>query len=215
MTHGVSYFNWRHGKPRWEPGPALRKRGAKGRDLKDVSGRWFSLAPALDAAQALNDQFGVKAKPPPVPDEPVHTRQGYVYFLVHRDTVKIGFTVSVTSRLGSLTTALAAGFKLFCAVPGSRKDEARLHYMFRSLRLNGEWFQNTWAMRRFISNATAANGIRWDRPWANVKVPERKSDNPTSDADKASEQPSEMPVCSTPILRRKNIKINDMKNGGR
>lgn len=34
-------LKWREGRPRWEPSPAARKDGIKGRDLKDLQGRWI------------------------------------------------------------------------------------------------------------------------------------------------------------------------------
>jgi hypothetical protein len=48
------YLKWRAGRPRWEPGPALRARGYQGRDLKDDVGGWMTLWKACDAAEAIN-----------------------------------------------------------------------------------------------------------------------------------------------------------------
>jgi hypothetical protein len=48
------YLKWRDGRPRWEPGPMLRGKGHKGRDLKDEHGRWLTLGEAVDAAAAIN-----------------------------------------------------------------------------------------------------------------------------------------------------------------
>lgn len=50
----VPYLQWREGRPRWEPGPGLRARGHKGRDLKDDAGRWLGYGAAIEAARALN-----------------------------------------------------------------------------------------------------------------------------------------------------------------
>lgn len=49
-----AYFKWRNGRPRWEPGPGVRRLGFKGRDLKDASGAWLELGPAIAAAGAAN-----------------------------------------------------------------------------------------------------------------------------------------------------------------
>lgn len=54
MKVKIPYLQWRDGRPRWEPGPALRKRGLKGRDLKDGDGNWLPLGDAMKAAEALN-----------------------------------------------------------------------------------------------------------------------------------------------------------------
>lgn len=50
----VPYFVWRDGRPRWVPGPKLRARGWKGRDLKDEAGQFLPLQAALAAARDLN-----------------------------------------------------------------------------------------------------------------------------------------------------------------
>lgn len=56
MTNQVPYFQWREGRPRWEPGPTLRRQGFKGRDLRDESGGWLDFGNALKAASAINDE---------------------------------------------------------------------------------------------------------------------------------------------------------------
>jgi hypothetical protein len=47
----IPHVIWREGRPRFTPGPALRRLGHKGRDLKDVTGAWF----ALDATIAFSN----------------------------------------------------------------------------------------------------------------------------------------------------------------
>jgi hypothetical protein len=47
------YLKWRDGRPRFEPGPALRARGFTGRDLKDARGDW--LRTRWQAAGAIED----------------------------------------------------------------------------------------------------------------------------------------------------------------
>jgi hypothetical protein len=53
MKLKVPYLKWRNGRPRWEPGPALRDKGMRGRDLKSESGQWLPLDRAIEAATAL------------------------------------------------------------------------------------------------------------------------------------------------------------------
>lgn len=63
----VRYFKWRNGRPRWEPGPALRRLGLVGVDLKNASGQWLSEGDAIMRAQALNaeaDAQRLGSKPP-------------------------------------------------------------------------------------------------------------------------------------------------------
>lgn len=54
-----AYLKMRDGRPRWEPGPALRAAGWGGRDLKSVAGAWLGVREAIAAAEALNDEVAV------------------------------------------------------------------------------------------------------------------------------------------------------------
>jgi len=47
------YMKWRDGRPRWEPGPGIRK-AFPGRDLKDADGNWLGLEAAIVAAKVIN-----------------------------------------------------------------------------------------------------------------------------------------------------------------
>lgn len=71
MKLNVRYLKWRDGRPRWEPGPTLRGKGWKGRDLRSDSGEWLDLPAAIEAANRLNAEVaawraagGVKRRPP-------------------------------------------------------------------------------------------------------------------------------------------------------
>lgn len=67
-----AYFKWRGGRPRWEPGPTIRARGFKGRDLKDASGAWLSRGMAIDEAEGLN--AAVRGAPAAELPRPAYTR---------------------------------------------------------------------------------------------------------------------------------------------
>jgi hypothetical protein len=56
-----AYFKWRNGRPRWEPGPGLRRKGWQGRDLKDARGEWLSYGLAIDAAAGINLEVAQQA----------------------------------------------------------------------------------------------------------------------------------------------------------
>ena len=53
MSIKIKNVVWRDGRPRFEPGPALRKQGHKGKDLRHDDGRWFTAGEALDWSQAF------------------------------------------------------------------------------------------------------------------------------------------------------------------
>lgn len=44
----IPYVLWREGRPRFEPGPAVRRLGFSGEDLRHPDGRWFTRGEALD-----------------------------------------------------------------------------------------------------------------------------------------------------------------------
>jgi hypothetical protein len=81
MKLRIPYLQWRNGRPRWEPGPGLRAKGWKGRDLKDENGAWLELIAAMERAKALNDEVaawrmgGAPRKRTPVPLRPSRTAE--------------------------------------------------------------------------------------------------------------------------------------------
>ena len=157
MSHGVPYFVWRDGRPRWVPGSYVRAAGFKGRDLKDGKGKWLQLEAALDMARSLNIRANVTAdfRGPSGVERPTHLpphlrpshqrigppRQGYVYFLVSGDQVKIGFSTNPFGRARALKTSIAHPISCLVAVQGDSDDERYLHWILRRHRLNGEWFR--------------------------------------------------------------------------
>ena len=44
----IPYVLWRDGRPRFEPGPAVRRLGFSGEDLRHPDGRWYTRGEALD-----------------------------------------------------------------------------------------------------------------------------------------------------------------------
>ena len=166
MSHGVQYFVWRGGRPRWEPGPSVRQRGFRGRDLKHPDGTWLPLAAALDEAKNLNVQAGIsegrtrRSGTKKNVDDHV---QGYVYFLRSGEQIKIGFSAGPYSRISKLMTGLAYGVSSLGAVAGSKLDERQLHNEFADLRIHGEWFYAKWKLRLFMANSLAAGRLVWGK----------------------------------------------------
>lgn len=63
--------------------------------------------------------------------------EGQVYFLQSDNAVKIGWTSDLEQRMKSYSP----GAKILAVMPGTRKDETRLHRKFAHLRTNRrEWF---------------------------------------------------------------------------
>lgn len=65
---------------------------------------------------------------------------GHVYFARRGDTVKIGFSSAVRTRIATLETQAGARFDEVVTVAGSRAVEARYHRRFAEHREIGEWF---------------------------------------------------------------------------
>lgn len=57
MKLKVPYLKWRDGRPRWEPGPTMRKAGWKGRDLRDEAGQYLGLQEAMRATIEFNNEL--------------------------------------------------------------------------------------------------------------------------------------------------------------
>jgi hypothetical protein len=62
----ITHVVWRGGRPRFEPGPRLRKLGFRGRDLKHPNGTWFTYEEAAAESAAISSQAhsrGAMTKP--------------------------------------------------------------------------------------------------------------------------------------------------------
>lgn len=76
----------------------------------------------------------------------------YCYFIGNssKGFVKIGVTNDPMRRLSEIRTGNPYPVSLFCVVPGDETIEAMLHQAFGALRMEGEWFKITPALRAFI-----------------------------------------------------------------
>lgn len=88
-------------------------------------------------------------------------RRGYIYFILDRTAgaIKIGFSKDVKSRLSALQVSSATKLELLGSMPGTEREEQRLHLRFE--RLSGEWFTVTHKLLDFIGNhASTTNEYR-------------------------------------------------------
>ncbi|MDH3741582.1 MAG: hypothetical protein OER56_08295, partial [Hyphomicrobiales bacterium] len=53
----IKHCIWRDGRPRFVPGPAPRKAGLKGKDLRHPSGQWFDLAETQQFSETICQQI--------------------------------------------------------------------------------------------------------------------------------------------------------------
>ncbi len=164
MTHGVKYFVWRDGRPRWSPGANTRAKGFKGQDLKDADGDWLTMPEALKAAHDLNLAAGIISELPTLIDTPhvssaAARRKGYVYFVLVAERVKIGFTSNPQNRLGNLQVGLYETIDLYVAVPGTQWDEHQVHDTLARHRLKGEWFEACQPVMNLLLRSVKARRI--------------------------------------------------------
>lgn len=84
-----------------------------------------------------------------------------IYFVRNRDGfIKIGLAKDVPTRLAGLQTASPTELELLATMEGDREMERRLHEMFDSERVQGEWFEPASNLTRFIiSLMKPVNGI--------------------------------------------------------
>ena len=82
----------------------------------------------------------------------------YVYFIqaMGTDLLKIGMAVNPSKRLAELQTASPHSLILNAIVPFNTRLEAvcyerRLHGLFKSLHIRGEWFRSSEELRSLIS----------------------------------------------------------------
>jgi len=69
---------------------------------------------------------------------------GYVYIAQSGDYCKIGFTShSPADRISQLQTGNPHPVKLVGMIPGTMRDEERLHAEFADKQVRGEWFALT------------------------------------------------------------------------
>jgi hypothetical protein len=107
---------------------------------------WLHLMPS-------GDDYGRRRGP--VVEGPTE-KPSYVYFIGDGDKVKIGTAGNVDKRLAALQCATARRLGKLLVIPGSFRDENRLHKRFAAYRLSGEWFQFSDEIREFIDQAKAA-----------------------------------------------------------
>lgn len=174
MTHGVKYFVWRDGRPRWSPGAHTRSRGFKGKDLKDDDGNWLPLKKALLAAHELNRLANVRSEMPTIIEEPnprsyQSNKRGYVYFILVGQKVKIGFATNPAARLQALRTGFPEEVDLHVAVPGTMWEEFKIHETLTRYRLNGEWFEASQVVMNLILRCVKARRVVFGR--TEVKIP--------------------------------------------
>ena len=75
----------------------------------------------------------------------------FVYFVASgEDSVKIGVTDDVLSRMKALQTTSPLPLKLLLVVPGDKETKYELHQAFWALRISGGWFRLEGPLKRLV-----------------------------------------------------------------
>jgi len=75
-----------------------------------------------------------------------------IYFARADNSVKIGFSRYVPTRMRTIKGSNHSELKLMAVIPGGRTREKRLHERFAKDRIRGEWFELTPELNSFISH---------------------------------------------------------------
>ncbi len=109
--------------------------------VREVFPRGIGPLPKRELRSRTNRKAARVGRPKPAIDS--RPRGGVVYFIQDSVTaaVKIGFCLKrPDKRLAALQTGNSNPLRLLGHVPGSERDERRLHRTFAPQRLQGEWF---------------------------------------------------------------------------
>jgi hypothetical protein len=128
--------------------------------------------------ELLSEHLASAATPLAIPSLLQGPHDPIVYFLGHRDRIKIGFTTNLKKRVNAL--ALRPG-SILLALDGSADLEQALHARFAPAQVGDtEWFDSTPEIRHYIDNrSTWAHGLARRGPLDNQRRPtlERASTN--------------------------------------
>lgn len=169
MKLKVPYLKWRDGRPRWEPGPGLRKAGCKGRDLRDEAGQFLDLQSAILAAGKLNEELaqwraagGMKKPRALAPKKP--SRTGAHLWEVYRQSPR--FTRRAASTQADYRRKASVFLVEFSDVQIAAIERAHLYRWWEELYANrGHAMANgVLAVVRAMFSYAARIGWRADNP---------------------------------------------------
>lgn len=112
---------------------------------------WTAIPPHISLTRGCDTLDSIRITT--TPKSPTH---GHVYFIqgVATHLIKIGFSVSSSSRMMTHQTGSPDRLVLLGVIDGSITDERRLHRQFRKARVHGEWFRPDASLLAFISEET-------------------------------------------------------------
>lgn len=91
----------------------------------------------------------IEKRPPPSAQSDSRESQVYFIEMLGHGAIKIGSSRDVTGRLAQLRSASPFPLRLLGSTKGGRARELSEHRRWSRLRLNGEWFKATTALRDY------------------------------------------------------------------
>lgn len=82
-----------------------------------------------------------------------------IYFMYSAGRIKIGFSAGLRSRHNGLKKAGPYPPVVLLVIPGTEKDERKLHARFKEDRLHGEWFALSPKIRSFLRTRLCDRGL--------------------------------------------------------
>lgn len=147
----IPYYVVKGDRAYWQPNKKLKAMGAQPQPLGPPGDAAITKAQELTLYWRSNGTAMAKR---------ADRVAGYVYFLMTRELVKIGFSTDPVHRLAELKTAIGDGVPIFCAVEGTLRDEKDLHDRLAFHRAEGEWFRLTPPVRQMIARIVVGGSLR-------------------------------------------------------
>lgn len=88
----------------------------------------------------------------PIGLDRAYADKGQIYFLFDGIGIKVGFSTHFQKRLPTIQSSNRARLKVLAVVPGTQVEERRIHSLFNDIKIRGEWFANTRALRQYIKD---------------------------------------------------------------
>lgn len=118
----------------------------------EIEGDWYLCLPGWEKHRSRGKRAEFSKFPSPSKNEKGRRpKAGHVYFIQSGDSIKIGWSTTVETRLDHLRSTVPDLQILHIMAAESSKDEKRLHRKFKHLRKDREWFEARPELLEFIA----------------------------------------------------------------
>jgi len=130
LENEINKWSWKKDDPRWTEYWNKKNEATKAERMRKEIQEFVCDESKLELINNPNGKNKVKYR-------------GYVYFIQGQcgGAIKIGYSLSPSSRLRTLQTGYPDTLKILLLIPGDESTERMLHRQFEEMRLKGEWFR--------------------------------------------------------------------------